>query len=92
MQFFKSLRLVRTLAVGVLAAFVFSLVPNTVSSAAILFDNKTRNRAQKAMREGDFDPRRRDSSWSLEKECSGPRCEARFEFRTVEAASASRCL
>ena len=53
-MFSKSLRLVRTLAVGILAAFAFSLVPNTVTSAAISLDNKTRNRAQRAMREGDF--------------------------------------
>ncbi|MEP6911646.1 MAG: aspartyl protease family protein [bacterium] len=54
MQCFSSLSLLRTLAVGVLAAFAISLVPNTVTSAAISFDNKTRNRAERAIREGDF--------------------------------------
>lgn len=54
MQCFSSLSLLRRLAVGVLAAFAISLVPNAVTSAAISFDNKTRNRAQRAIREGDF--------------------------------------
>ena len=54
MQYFSFLSLLRTLAVGVLAAFAISLVPNAATSAVISVDNKTRNRAQRAIREGDF--------------------------------------
>jgi len=54
MQCFSSLSLLRTLAVGVLAAFTISLTSNAVNSAVISFDNKTRNRAERAIREGDF--------------------------------------
>jgi len=45
----------RNLAVGVVAAFVFSLGPHATASAATLSDKKARNRAEKALRDGDFD-------------------------------------
>jgi len=48
-------RLTRSLAVGVVAAFVFSLSLLAPASAATLNDKKTRNRAEKALRDGDFD-------------------------------------
>ena len=47
--------LTRNVAVGIVAAFVFSLGPLTPAGAATLGDNKARNRAEKALRDGDFD-------------------------------------
>lgn len=55
MQCFSSHGLTRNLAVGIVAAFVFSLGPLALASAATLSDKKTRNRAEKALRDGDFD-------------------------------------
>ncbi|MCM3905438.1 MAG: aspartyl protease family protein [Pyrinomonadaceae bacterium] len=55
MQCFRSNRLTRNLAVGIVAAFVFSLGPLAPASAAALSDKKTRNRAEKALRDGDFE-------------------------------------
>ncbi len=53
MQCFSFTRLTRNLAVGIVAVFVFSLGPP--APAATLSDKKTRNRAEKALRDGDFD-------------------------------------
>jgi predicted aspartyl protease/Tfp pilus assembly protein PilF len=47
--------LTRNLAVGIVAAFVFSLGALTLASAATLGDSKARNRAEKALRDGDFE-------------------------------------
>jgi tetratricopeptide (TPR) repeat protein len=55
MQRFSITRLTRELAVGIVAAFVFSLGPSAPASAATLSDKKTRNRAEKALRDGDFE-------------------------------------
>ena len=55
MQRLSCTRLTRSLAVGIVAAFIFSLVPFGASSAAVLNDKKTRNRAEKALRDGDFE-------------------------------------
>ncbi len=55
MQCFGSTRLARNLTVGIVAAFVFSLGPPAPATAATLGDKKTRNRAEKALRDGDFD-------------------------------------
>ena len=54
MQFSLNM-LTRNLAVGIVAAFVFSLGPPTLAPAATLGDNKTRNRAERALRDGDYD-------------------------------------
>jgi predicted aspartyl protease/Flp pilus assembly protein TadD len=55
MQRFSITRLTRRLAVGIVAAFLFSLGPLAPASAATLSDKKTRNRAEKALRDGDFE-------------------------------------
>lgn len=55
MQCFSFNRLTRNLAVGIVAAFVFSLSLPTLASAVTLSDKKARNRAEKALRDGDFD-------------------------------------
>ncbi|MFN2512280.1 MAG: aspartyl protease family protein [Pyrinomonadaceae bacterium] len=55
MQSFSFTQLARKLAVGVVAAFVFSMGPHAPASAATLSDKKARNRAEKALRDGDFD-------------------------------------
>jgi predicted aspartyl protease len=54
MQWLSFKMLTRNLAVGIVAAFVFSLGPPRLVSGAILID-KARNRAEKALRDGDFD-------------------------------------
>ena len=55
MQCFTFKILTRNLAVGIVAAFVFSLGPTTLASAATLGDSKARNRAEKALHDGDFE-------------------------------------
>jgi predicted aspartyl protease/Flp pilus assembly protein TadD len=55
MQRFSIARLTGKLAVGIMAAFVFSLCPSAPASAATLSDKKARNRAEKALRDGDFE-------------------------------------
>ncbi len=55
MQSFCFKRLTGRLAVGIVAAFVFSLALPAPASAATLSDKKARNRAEKALRDGDFE-------------------------------------
>lgn len=55
MHCFSFNMLTRNLAVGIVTAFVFSLGALEPASAATLSDKKTRNRAEKALRDGDFD-------------------------------------
>jgi predicted aspartyl protease/Flp pilus assembly protein TadD len=55
MQRFSITRLTSKLAVGIVAAFLFALGPSAPTSAATLGDKKTRNRAEKALRDGDFE-------------------------------------
>lgn len=55
MKCFSFTTLTRNLAVGIVAAFVFSLGPPATVSAATIKDKKARNRAEKALRDGDFD-------------------------------------
>lgn len=55
MQSFSFSRVARNSAVGIVAAFVFSLGLPAPVPATTLSDKKTRNRAEKALREGDFE-------------------------------------
>lgn len=55
MQIFSAKKLARSVAVGVAAAFVFSLGPSANVPAATLSDKKALNRAEKALRDGDFE-------------------------------------
>ena len=54
MRLFSSTSLRRSLAVGIVAAFVFCVGASAPAFAATLSD-KTRNRAEKALRDGDFE-------------------------------------
>jgi predicted aspartyl protease/Tfp pilus assembly protein PilF len=54
MGWFSSLDFKRTLAVGIVTAFAFWVGPSAHTSAANFNDKKTRNRVEKALREGDF--------------------------------------
>ncbi|MGH9969270.1 MAG: aspartyl protease family protein [Pyrinomonadaceae bacterium] len=54
MQYLSSIRLGRIVAVGIVTAFMLCLASST-TDAVILGDKKTRNRAEKALREGDFE-------------------------------------
>src|SRR5687768_3804656 len=47
--------LTRSLAVGIMAAFIFCLVPSSLASGATLNDKKKRTRAEKSLRDGDFE-------------------------------------
>lgn len=53
MQYLRSVTFGRILAVGIVTAFMLCTVPST-TNAVILGDKKTRTRAAKALREGDF--------------------------------------
>ena len=55
MQIFNVRKLARSMAVGVAAAFVFSLGLSASVPAATLSDKKALNRAEKALRDGDFE-------------------------------------
>ncbi|HET9786679.1 MAG TPA: tetratricopeptide repeat protein, partial [Pyrinomonadaceae bacterium] len=55
MQIFNVKKLARSMAVGVAAAFVFSLGLSASVPAATLSDKKALNRAEKALRDGDFE-------------------------------------
>jgi predicted aspartyl protease/Flp pilus assembly protein TadD len=55
MQRFSFNVLTLNLAVGIVAAFVFSLGPPAPATAATLSDKRTHSRAEKALRDGDFD-------------------------------------
>lgn len=55
MRFLSLISIKCTLAVGIVAAFVICPGPSALASAATGSDKKARNRAEKALRDGDFE-------------------------------------